>query len=116
MSLGELLFGRPLRSDAEAGERIGPARGIPVLGLDALASASYGPEAALTILLAACAAVSREIVPVSVAITVLLLIVYFPIGRLSRPIQTAARSPWQRRTSGRTPASWPQRRSRSITS
>ena len=56
MGLKQLLFGAPLRSDAEAEERIGPVQGIPVLGLDALASASYGPEAALTVLLAAGAA------------------------------------------------------------
>jgi hypothetical protein len=43
----------------------GPVQGIPVLGLDALASASYGPEAALTILLVIGAAASQQIVPVS---------------------------------------------------
>lgn len=70
------LFGRPLRSDAEEEEQIGPAQGVPVLGLDALASASYGPEAALTVLLVTGAAASAAIVPVSVAIVALLLIVY----------------------------------------
>jgi amino acid transporter len=77
VSLRTLLFGKPLRSDAEAEEQIGPLQGIPVLGLDALASASYGPEAALTILLVSGAAASQQIVPVSVAIIGLLLIVYF---------------------------------------
>lgn len=77
MNLRTVLFGKPLRSDAEAEEQIGPLQGIPVLGLDALASASYGPEAALTILLAAGAAASQQIVPVSAAIVVLLLILYF---------------------------------------
>jgi amino acid transporter len=48
-----------------------------VLGLDALASASYGPEAALTILLVAGTAASFYIVHVSVALIALLLIVYF---------------------------------------
>lgn len=66
-----------MRSDAEAEEQIGPAHGIPVLGLDALASASYGPEAALTILIGVGAAASVAIVPVSAAIVALLLIVYF---------------------------------------
>ena len=51
MSLSELLFGRPLRSEDEQAEQIGVWSGVPVLGLDALASASYGPEAALTVLL-----------------------------------------------------------------
>jgi amino acid transporter len=77
MGFRTALFGKPLRSDAEAAEQIDPGQGIPVLGLDALASASYGPEAALTILLVAGAAASREIVPVSAAIIGLLLILYF---------------------------------------
>jgi hypothetical protein len=76
MGLRTLFFGKPLRSEAEADEQIGPAQGIPVLGLDALASASYGPEAALTILLVVGAAGSQEIVPVSAGIIGLLLIVY----------------------------------------
>ena len=66
-----------MRSDAEAEEQIGPVQGVPVLGLDALASASYGPEAALTILLVAGAAASRHIVLISAAIIALLLNVYF---------------------------------------
>jgi amino acid transporter len=51
MSLRELLLGKPLRTEEEEVEQIGPWSGVPVLGLDALASASYGPEAALTVLL-----------------------------------------------------------------
>jgi amino acid transporter len=51
MSLRELLLGKPLRTDEEQEEQIGPLSGVPILGLDALASASYGPEAALTVLL-----------------------------------------------------------------
>jgi amino acid transporter len=77
MNLWTTLFGKPLRSDAEAEQQIGPAQGVPVLGLDALASASYGPEAALTVLLAAGAAASTAIVPVGAAIIGLLLMVYF---------------------------------------
>jgi amino acid transporter len=75
--LSTLLFGRPLRSDAEAEQQIGPVQGIPVLGLDALASASYGPEAALTILLVAGTAASRAIVPVVACLVGLLLMLYF---------------------------------------
>src|SRR3954451_11577364 len=77
MNLASALFGRPLRSDAEGKERIGVAAGVPVLGLDALASASYGPEAALTVLLAAGAAASRELVPVIGCVIGLLLLVFF---------------------------------------
>src|ERR1051325_10234445 len=76
MSLRELLFGRPLRSEEQEAQKIGPLRGVPVLGLDALASAAYGPEAALTILLGLGAAATRYIGPISAVIIVLLVIVY----------------------------------------
>ena len=48
MQIRDLLFGRPLPTSDERAEHIGPAAGIPVFGLDALSSAAYGPEAALT--------------------------------------------------------------------
>jgi amino acid transporter len=75
-SIGELLFGRPLRTEEQEAERIGVLRGIPVLGLDALASAAYGPEAALTILLPAAALATYYVRPISAAILALLTVVY----------------------------------------
>ena len=51
MGVVNLLFGRPLASSEDQGERITPSQGVPTFGLDALSSAAYGPEAALTILL-----------------------------------------------------------------
>jgi hypothetical protein len=42
--LRQLVFGRPLLSTEEKTERIGVFRGVPILGLDALSSAAYGPE------------------------------------------------------------------------
>ena len=51
MSLKGVLFGRPLATWEEGGQRVGPVAGIPVPGLDALASAAYGPETAMTLLL-----------------------------------------------------------------
>lgn len=45
------FVGRPLRTRESGGQGIGVWAGIPVLGLDALASSAYGPEAALTVLL-----------------------------------------------------------------
>src|SRR4051812_44975575 len=77
MSVSTILFGTPLRSDAEQEEQIGTVQGVPVLGLDALASASYGPEAALTVLLAAGAIGSPQIVSISGCLIGLLLLVYF---------------------------------------
>jgi amino acid transporter len=76
-SLLDILLGRPLSSEEDVKERIGPATGIPVFGLDALSSAAYGPEAALTMLLPLGLAGVAYIVPVSLTIIVLLSIVYF---------------------------------------
>ncbi|MGA3334491.1 MAG: APC family permease [Terracidiphilus sp.] len=72
-----LLFGRPLRTSEERAEHIGPLAGIPVFGLDALSSAAYGPEAALTLLIPLGLMGVKYIVPVSAAIVILLTIVYF---------------------------------------
>ncbi|HEX4285810.1 MAG TPA: APC family permease [Terracidiphilus sp.] len=71
-----LLLGRPLATSEERAEHIGPIAGIPIFGLDALSSAAYGPEAALTLLIPLGAAGVAHIVPISVAIVVLLGIVY----------------------------------------
>ncbi len=72
-----LLFGRPLATSEERAEHIGPLAGIPVFGLDALSSAAYGPEAALTLLIPLGLMGVHYIVPVSAAIVVLLFIVFF---------------------------------------
>jgi amino acid transporter len=77
MSVLDFLFGPPLRSDADREERVGPAAGIPIFGLDALSSAAYGPEAALTLLIPLGAAGIAYILPISVSIVILLAIVYF---------------------------------------
>jgi amino acid transporter len=77
MSFLDLLLGKPLATSAEDGERIGPAAGIPIFGLDALSSAAYGPEAALTLLIPLGALGIAYIVPISGAIILLLTIVYF---------------------------------------
>jgi amino acid transporter len=77
MPLLDFLFGPPLRSDADREERVGPAAGIPIFGLDALSSAAYGPEAALTLLIPLGAAGIAWIFPISVSIVILLGIVYF---------------------------------------
>ena len=51
MLLRDAILGKPLASSEEAKEELTILTGVPVLGLDALASTGYGPEAALTILL-----------------------------------------------------------------
>jgi len=76
MSLMDLLLGRPLATEEEKAERIAPGKGIPIFGLDALSSAAYGPEAALTLLIPLGMAGVAYIVPISVSIIILLAIVY----------------------------------------
>jgi hypothetical protein len=77
MDLVDLLLGRPLATEEEKAERIGPAKGVPIFGLDALSSAAYGPEAALTLLIPLGVAGVAYIVPISISIIFLLAIVYF---------------------------------------
>ena len=77
MGLTDVLFGRPLASSEDEGERITPTQGIPTFGLDALSSAAYGPEAALTILLPLGLVGVQYIVPLTFAIIALLAIVFF---------------------------------------
>src|SRR5205823_4345523 len=76
MSISELLFGKPLRTEEEQAEQIGPLAAVPVLGLDALASASYGPEAALTILLPLGTLAAGYIGAISLSIILVLLAVF----------------------------------------
>src|SRR6202011_5050479 len=77
MNLIDLLLGRPLATEEETAERIGPAKGIPIFGLDALSSAAYGPEAALTLLIPLGMMGVSYIVPITVSIIILLTVVYF---------------------------------------
>ncbi|HEV2438999.1 MAG TPA: APC family permease [bacterium] len=77
MSLADLLFGKPLATSEERAERVGPGPGIGIFGLDALSSAAYGPEAALTLLIPLGAAGVVYMQPISASIIVLLAIVYF---------------------------------------
>src|SRR6267378_406142 len=77
MGFIDLLFGRTLASDEEGEQRVGVLAGIPMLGLDALGSAAYGPEAALTLLIPLGAAGLGHVGPISALIIALLLVVYF---------------------------------------
>ncbi len=51
MSLWEKLLGHPLTEQEEKTQELTVTTGVPALGLDALSSTAYGPEAALLILL-----------------------------------------------------------------
>jgi amino acid transporter len=76
MSFLELLIGRALRTEEQEEQKIGALRGVPVLGLDALASAAYGPEAALTVMIGLGATSVRYIGPISAVIIGVLILVF----------------------------------------
>jgi amino acid transporter len=77
MNILDLLVGKPLATTDERAEQIGPGRGVPIFGLDALSSAAYGPEAALSLLIPLGLLGLHYILPISTAIIALLIIVYF---------------------------------------
>jgi amino acid transporter len=76
MNLRRILFGRPLASQEQAAEALGPLTGVAVLGLDALASISYGPEAALTVLAPTGMAGVRAMLPIVAAVIAVLVLVF----------------------------------------
>ena len=77
MTVNDVLFGKPLATSDERAEHIGVAAGIPIFGLDALTSAAYGPEAAMSLLIPLGIASVLHIVPIISAILILLVIVFF---------------------------------------
>jgi amino acid transporter len=77
MNILDLIVGKPIRTTDERAEQVGVAAGIPIFGLDALSSAAYGPEAALSLLIPLGLLGVPYIVPVSLAIITLLFIVFF---------------------------------------
>lgn len=87
MSLLDKLLGRPLATSERAKESLSVWTGVPVLGLDALASTGYGPEAALTVL-APLGLVGLQYFPI---IAVIILIELFTLYLSYR--QTAAAYP-----------------------
>ena len=76
MSIVEKIIGPTLASGEEEQQKVGPLAGIPMLGLDALSSAAYGPEAALTLLLPLGALGLAYIGPITLIILGLLAILY----------------------------------------
>src|SRR5215510_11007659 len=89
MSLKNLLFGEPLATHEEGEQRVGPLAGIPMLGLDALASAAYGPEAAMTLLIPLGALGAGYIGPISFIIIALLFFLYLSYRQTIGPYPSA---------------------------
>jgi amino acid transporter len=77
MAILDVLLGRPLSSHEEQAQRIAVLAGIAIFGLDALSSAAYGPEAALTVMRPLGALGVQYIVPISLGIIALLSVVFF---------------------------------------
>jgi amino acid transporter len=76
LSLLRLILGRRLANEEHAERKIGAFEGVPAMGLDGLGSSSYGPEAALTVLMPLGAAGLTYIGWVMGPILVLLVILY----------------------------------------
>jgi amino acid transporter len=77
MSLLDAILGPRLAWWQAEDEKIGAREGIPILGLDGLSSAAYGPEAALTILIPLGVLGLGYITPITLIILGLLTILYF---------------------------------------
>jgi amino acid transporter len=77
MNILDLIVGKPIKTSDERAEQVGMQAGIPIFGLDALSSAAYGPEAALSLLIPLGLLGVQYIIPISAAIITLLVIVYF---------------------------------------
>ncbi len=76
MSLTTLLLGQRLANREAEGRKIGAFEGVPAMGLDGLGSASYGPEAMLTVLSVAGAASLGAVQPITWVILLLLAILF----------------------------------------
>jgi amino acid transporter len=77
VALLDKILRRPLKSSEAKKEELSVATGVPVLGLDALASTAYGREAALTILMPLGVAGLHYLPMITLAILALLVTLYF---------------------------------------
>jgi amino acid transporter len=74
--LTRLLFGRTIANREAQEHRLGVWEAVPAMGLDALGSSAYGPEAMLAILLPLGAQGLAWVSPLTIAIVALLAILY----------------------------------------
>ncbi|MFT4058356.1 MAG: APC family permease [Legionella sp.] len=77
MSLLNTILGKPLALRATKKQELSVMTGVPALGLDALASTAYGPEAALTILLPLGVAGLSYAFPIAIMVVIVLMSLYF---------------------------------------
>ncbi len=76
MSIITFLLGRRLANREAESRKIGALEGLPAMGLDGLGSASYGPEAMLTVLAVGGAASLGVVQPITWIILALLAILF----------------------------------------
>jgi amino acid transporter len=88
MSLLRFVLGRPLANKEYKRRRIGAFEGVPAMGLDALGSSAYGPEAALSILVPLGLAAPAHLGTVMVPILVLLGVLYVSYRQTIRAYPT----------------------------
>ena len=77
MTVVDFVLGRRLASREQETRKIGWFEAVPAMGLDGLGSASYGPEAALTVMMPLGAASLAWVTPVTAPIVALLVVLYF---------------------------------------
>lgn len=77
MSLINKIFGKPLSLSSMKKQQLSVMTGVPALGLDALSSTAYGPEAALTILLPLGVVGLNYSFFISILVVVVLMALYF---------------------------------------
>jgi amino acid transporter len=70
-----ILFGRPLASEEEIGERLSKRKALAIFSSDAISSSAYATEEILRVLLVAGASALLLSIQVSIAITILLAVV-----------------------------------------
>ncbi len=78
------LFGRPLATDEELGQRLPKWKALPVFSSDVMSSVAYASEAAMFTLAAAGAAASGFLMPISILIVLLLFVVTFSYRQTMR--------------------------------
>jgi len=87
-----LLFGRPLASDEEAGERLSIAKALAVFSSDNLSSVAYATEAIMFTLLAAGTSAFWLTIPISVLIVAILGIIVISYRQTIRAYPTGGGS------------------------
>ena len=79
-----VLFGRPLASDEEIGERLPKRKALAIFSSDAISSSAYATEEILRVLLVAGASALLMSIQVSIAITILLAVVSISYRQVCR--------------------------------